>query len=173
MCILPFTLYLAHGFGKKTTAALPATVLSLAAIGVVAKIFADATHISGLINEEIETLLYVQETSTSAAFWSQASTVDQLEQLTPKISFGDLFQRAMEVGRDHIATVINTLILVYTGSSLSTLLLFTEYPRPLEIILNNEIVVIRVAVALPGTTGLLLAVPLSTFFACLFTTRVS
>lgn len=68
----------------------------------------------------------------------------------------------LNAGRDHITSVINTLILVYVGGSLSTLLLFTEFPRPPFVLLNSEVVAIQIVISLIGSIGLVIAIPTTT-----------
>ena len=76
----------------------------------------------------------------------------------------------MRVGQDHIASMINTLILVYAGASLPLLLLFLDNPRPFSEVVNYEIIADEIIRTLVGSIGLILAVPLTTFIASLATT---
>jgi len=96
---------------------------------------------------------------------SQSAIVFQLKQTNPKISFGQLYQSAMNVGRDHISSMVNTLILVYTGASLPLLLLFVDNPHPFTEIVNYEMVADEIVRTLVGSIGLILAVPITTLFA--------
>jgi len=76
-----------------------------------------------------------------------------------------LYSRAMSVGRDHISSMVNTLILIYAGSALPLLLLFVDYSQPLNQILNIEPVAEEVIRTLVGSVGLILAVPVTTLLA--------
>ena len=69
---------------------------------------------------------------------SQSAIVQQLRVANPKLKTGELYKKAMAVGKDHIASMINTLVLVYTGASMPLLLLFMNNPRPFDEILNFE-----------------------------------
>lgn len=187
--IIPLTFYLSHGFNHKTSIAIGGTIISLVVTGLLARIFVEAAHLTGLVYEEVETLLYVKNGEINLqgllvagiiigtlgilddVSVSQSSIVEQLKQVSPQMRFKELYYRAMAIGKDHIASVVNTLILVYTGTSLSTILLFTEFPRPLKVILNNEIVIIQIVVALIGSIGLILTVPVTTFLSCLLYTK--
>lgn len=73
----------------------------------------------------------------------------------------------MNVGQDHIASMVNTLILVYTGAALPLFLLFINNPKPFHQIINFEPVAEEIVRTLVGSIGLILAVPITTFFASL------
>ena len=76
----------------------------------------------------------------------------------------------MRVGQDHIASMINTLILVYAGASLPLLLLFLDNPHPFLEVVNYEIIADEIIRTLVGSIGLILAVPLTTLIASLAAT---
>jgi len=98
---------------------------------------------------------------------SQAAIVFQLKEANDRLKFNQLYQRAMRVGQDHIASMINTLILVYAGASLPLLLLFLDNPHPFSEVVNYEIIADEVVRTLVGSIGLILAVPLTTLIASL------
>lgn len=179
--IIPISFSLTHGLTHKTISAIIGTVISLITTGFLAALVIHAANITGITTEEVEVLFYSTNQTISLSgillagiligalgifddvAISQASIVQQLKETSPKLSPSQVFTKAMNVGRDHIASVINTLVLVYTGASLSTLLLFLIYPRPLIVLLNSEIVVIQIVIALVGSIGLILTVPITTY----------
>lgn len=181
--IVPFSFVLTHGTTKKSLSAMISTLLSLLLIGILTVIAVYSAHLTGASTEEIETLFFISKGAYDLSSLliagiiigalgilddvtiTQASVVHELIQSKQKYSRAELFHRAMRVGRDHIGSVINTLILVYTGAFLSTLLLFLTFPRPLIVLLNNETVVIQLVIALVGSIGLILAVPITTFIS--------
>ena len=71
----------------------------------------------------------------------------------------------MNVGKDHITSMVNTLILVYTGASLPLLLIFIDNPRPFSEVINYEFIAEEVVRTLVGSIGLVLAVPITTLIA--------
>jgi uncharacterized membrane protein len=71
----------------------------------------------------------------------------------------------MRVGRDHIASVVNTLFLAYAGASLALLVLFSTSGRPVAEILNSGIVAEEIVKTVVGSLGLIAAVPLTTALA--------
>ena len=96
---------------------------------------------------------------------AQAAVVEQLHQANLKMEFRQLFFRALQVGQDHIASMVNTLVLVYAGASLPLLLLFVDSPRPFSEVVNYEIIAEEIVRTLVGSIGLVLAVPLTTGLA--------
>ena len=96
---------------------------------------------------------------------SQSAIVQQLKEAQPSISFSELYSRAMDVGRDHIASLVNTLILVYTGAAMPLLLLFTQTARPFVEVVNYEVVAEEVVRTLVVSIGIVLSVPMTTFLA--------
>ena len=183
--IIPITFYLSHGFNKKTTIAVVGTIIALIITGVLANIFVEAAKLTGFASEEagflqsykpdlinmkglllagiIIGVLGVLDDITI----SQSAIVFQLKDANPKIKLAELYQRAMNVGQDHIASMVNTLVLVYTGAALPLLLIFINNPHPLSEIINYEIIADEVVRTLVGSIGLILAVPVTTFVAAL------
>jgi len=96
---------------------------------------------------------------------AQASLVFELKDTDKALSFKDLYKKAMHIGQDHIASMINTLVLVYTGASLPLLLLFINNPHPILEVINYEIISDEIVRTLVGSTGLIIAVPITTLIA--------
>jgi len=181
--IIPVTFFLSHGFNKKTGVAIAGTVIALIVTGLLAGTFVEITKLSGFASEEagflqsakgnvvnikglllagiIIGVLGVLDDITI----SQSAVVFQLKEANSKLKYGELYKRAMNVGRDHISSMVNTLILVYTGAALPLLLLFIDNPHPFSEIINYEIVADEVVRTLVGSIGLVLAVPVTTFIA--------
>lgn len=94
---------------------------------------------------------------------TQTSAVAELKAANPALSQKELFQAGMAIGREHIASLINTLILVYVGASLPLLLLImSATDQPLWVLLNSEFMAEEIVRALSGSVALILAVPIST-----------
>ncbi len=181
--IVPITFYLAHGVNKKTTTAILSTFISLLVVGFLARIFIDLSRLSGFASEEVGFLkLGARETINVRGLLlagiiigalgvlddvtiSQAAVVDQLSKTKEKMGAKELYRRAMAVGRDHIASMVNTLVLAYTGAALPLLLLFVNNPHPFGEVINYEIVAEEIIRTLVGSIGLVLAVPLTTLLA--------
>ncbi len=179
--IIPISFYLAHGLNRKTTAAVIGTIIALIITGILANLFVDAAKLTGFASEEAAFLQLAKPDLINIRGLllagiiigvlgildditiSQAAIVSQLKQTSPKIPFWELFNRSMDIGRDHIASMVNTLILVYTGAALPLLLLFTNTPQPFSELINYEIVSEEIVRTLVASIGLILAVPITTF----------
>jgi uncharacterized membrane protein len=184
--IIPVTFYLSHGLNLKTTMAIAGTLGALMVTGFLAKFFIDWAHLTGYASEEAGFLqtarpgvvnirglilagiiigaLGILDDITVA----QAAVVQQLKAANPRMKMKTLFWRAMRVGQDHIASMVNTLVLVYTGAALPLLLLFIDSPRPFGEVINYELIAEEIIRMLVGSIGLITAVPLTTFLAARF-----
>ncbi|MDD5751285.1 MAG: YibE/F family protein, partial [Candidatus Peribacteraceae bacterium] len=99
---------------------------------------------------------------------AQTAVVDELRKTNPSIDTHNLIRASMSVGKEHIASMINTLALAYAGASMPLLLLFTTpNDYPLWFTLNGEFLAEEIIRTLVGSTALLFAVPIATVFAVL------
>ena len=96
---------------------------------------------------------------------SQVSVVNEIAKANPKLGFLELFRRSMSVGRDHVASMVNTLFLVYTGAAMPLMLLFLDNSVSFSQIINTEMVAEEIVRTLVASIGLFLAVPTTTFMA--------
>ena len=87
----------------------------------------------------------------------------------PKLKFAELYRRGLSVGKEHIASLINTLFLAYAGASLPLFLLFSlNKTQPLWFIINSEVIAEEIVRTLVGSICLILAVPITTAIAASF-----
>ena len=98
---------------------------------------------------------------------AQASTVRELNELNPEAGPAELFKSAMKVGRDHIASMVYTIVLTYTGASVPLLMLITAAQRPAGQILSSDLVATELLRSAVGAMALTLAVPITTLIAAL------
>ena len=103
---------------------------------------------------------------------SQASTVIALRRANPSLGFAELFRGAVEVGHDHIAATVNTLVFAYAGASLPILLIFSIGGTSLTDAINSESVAEEVIAALVGSIGLIASMPITTALASLLALRM-
>lgn len=97
---------------------------------------------------------------------SQVSIVFQLKHAQEKLSAKELYSRALSIGKDHVASLVNTLVLAYAGASLPLFLLFsTANATPLWVTLNSEMIAEEIVRTLIGSIALVLTVPISTALA--------
>lgn len=181
--IIPITFYLSHGFNKKTTVAITGTIIALIITAILAGIFVESARLTGFAAEEAAFLQNIKQGTINIKGLllagiiigvlgvldditiSQSAIIFQLKKANKNLTLKKLYQRAMDVGQDHISSMVNTLVLVYTGASLPLLLLFINNPHPVSEIINYEIIADEVIRTLVGSIGLVLAVPITTLIA--------
>lgn len=181
-------LYLTHGVSARTAAALLGTLVSLMLTALLATYAVSITRITGQSEEEQVTLALAGSRVTITGLLlagivigalgvlndvtvTQASAVWELHRANPTMSGTDLYRSVMRIGRDHIASVVDTLVLAYAGASLPLLVLFSVASRPLGTIINGEIVAIEIVRTLVGSIGLVLSVPITTALGALVVSR--
>lgn len=178
------SLYLAHGLNRRTSIALCSTILTLFISTILAVTFVYIAKLFGMGTEESVFLqvgaleqinlrglllggiiigsLGVLDDITTA----QTAAIDELSKANHTLGFRELYASGTSIGREHIASLINTLALAYVGASLPLLLLFSiNQDAPWWVILNSEFVAEEVVRTLVGSSTLLLAVPISTWIA--------
>jgi uncharacterized membrane protein len=176
------TLYLAHGVNERTTVALLGTLASLALTAVLAVAFAGAAQLSGVTSDESATLiafapdLDVRGLLLAAVIIgtlgvlddvtvTQVAAVWELYRADPDQGRRQLFGAAIRIGRDHIASTVNTLVLAYAAAALPLMLLFTQSGLALGEVVTSETVAVEVVQTLVGSIGLVASVPLTTALA--------
>lgn len=102
---------------------------------------------------------------------SLASALWELREAAAAPSFGMLLKSGMNIGRDMMSTMANTLVLAYIGSSLSTVLLLVAYASSLDGLFNREMIITEVLQAVIGSMAILLAIPLTSLIASAVYTR--
>lgn len=177
-------LYLAHGFTKLTHVALIGTFSALVLTVALSALTVLAARFSGFAGEESFYLTLVGDFDVRGLLLAgivlgtlgalddvtvtQASAVWELKAANPAMSVKDLFSSGLKVGRDHIASTVNTLLLAYAGASMPLLLLFALSGQPLGLVANSEVVATEIVRTLVGSIGLVAAVPVTTLLAAKF-----
>src|SRR5690606_33787223 len=96
---------------------------------------------------------------------AQSATVQEIHRANPKLDARELYRRGISVGKEHIASLVNTLALAYVGASLPLMLIFTKVDLPLWVSMNSEFLVEEIVRTLIGSASLILAVPITTYLA--------
>ncbi len=99
---------------------------------------------------------------------AQTAVIEKLAELNPRWGFGELYSHSMSVGREHIASLVNTLILVYTGAALPLFLLFYSANTSFIYAMNQEVVATEIVRTLVSSIGIIAAVPITTAIAAFF-----
>ncbi|MEU5945271.1 YibE/F family protein [Micromonospora sp. NPDC047465] len=185
--IMFVVLYLTHGVTAQTSVAVLGTLGSLVLTGVLGTIATAATHLTGFGSEDATTLSMFQADVDLHGLLlagiiigslgvlddvtvTQAATVTELAHANPGLSRMQLYRAATRVGRAHIASTVNTIVLAYAGASLPVLLLLTADSRAVSQILTSEFLAQEIVRSAVATLGLIAAVPLTTGLAAVVTT---
>lgn len=94
-----------------------------------------------------------------------ASSVWEMKEQNPDASAGSLFRSGMQIGKDAMGTMANTLILAFAGSSLNMLILVQTYDIPFLQLINTDSIALEVVQSVAGSVGILLTVPLVAFIS--------
>lgn len=176
------TMYLVGGFNAKSTSAIFGAVLSLVFAGILSAITVYTAHLTGFTNENsmylyashpeldflhltIATIMLATLGAVMDVAMSIASTINEIYETDNTKSVKELFQSGMNVGRDIIGTMANTLILVYLGGSLPLLLLVSNID--LQKFINLNQVVTEIASALIGSIAIVICVPFTAIVTAL------
>lgn len=182
--IMLTVLYLTHGFSVSTSVAVIGTLVSLVLTGAMSAFATTATRLTGIASEETAYLnvIYGQVDMRGLLLAgiligslgvlddvavTQATTVTELARANPDYTVGQLYDAATRVGRSHIASVVNTIVLAYAGASLPLLILITAGNQPLAQTLTNPLMAQEIVRAVVGTLGLIAAVPVTTMLAAI------
>jgi uncharacterized membrane protein len=171
------------GFGKKALSATLGTIGGVIISGIAAHLVIVTAPLTGLSTEEAQ-ILRGSVLNQPPAFYSGllaagmligalgvimdvavsiASAISELAETDPALSRHALYKKGMNVGRDIMGTMTNTLILAYAGSALPLLLLMSQIPSVK--LLNLDLVATEIASALTGSLGLICTIPLTALAA--------
>jgi uncharacterized membrane protein len=183
--IMFVVLYLAHGFSARTTTALVGTLFGLTLVAVLGSIAVSVARLTGLTSEEAVTLHGYDATLSFSGIVlagivvaglgvlndvtiTQASAIWQLNEVSPEITWRELYRRGMAVGRDHIASTVYTIVFAYAGAALPLLLIFELSPQPAWTTVTSSAVAEEVIRTVVGAIALVLAVPVTTAAGAFF-----
>jgi uncharacterized membrane protein len=180
------------GFTRKALAAIIGTVCGVVIAGIVASLVIHHAPLTGLSSEEAQILRgSMIIAGQKPAFYrgllaagmligalgvimdvaiSIASSVSEMSQVHKELNAAQLYKSGMNIGRDIMGTMTNTLILAYTGGALPLLLLISQIPS--NKLLNLDLVATEVVSALSGSLGLILTIPLTALAAAKLMAKV-
>ncbi len=169
-----------NGVSKKTLCAITGTACGVILSGIILLIFSRLVHVSGFNLEEAESLLFIRQktglgverllfagiliASMGAVMDTAMSIVSAINELhvnRPDLGAMDLFKAGMNVGKDMIGTMSNTLILAFVGAALSTILILNFYCVQYNQLISSNLVAIETAQALSGSMAVVLTIPLT------------
>ncbi len=182
--ITVITFFIVSGINGKSIAAILGTTGGVIAAGILAYFVGSQVKLTGLSPEEASFLMYLPQGidfdlkgllfsgiimgSLGAVMdvgISIASSIEEIHRTNPSLPSKNLFLSGMNVGKDIIGTMTNTLILAYTGSSIPLLIVFMAYETSMAKIFNLDVIATEVIRSLAGSTGLVLTVPITALAA--------
>ncbi|MHC5904202.1 YibE/F family protein [Streptomyces sp. S6] len=182
--IMLIALYLCHGLSARTSVAVLGTLISLLLIGVLGSLFIGWAALTGNTDDntglihglypsiDMSGLLLAGIIIGSLGVLddvtvTQTSAVWELHEANPSMGWRGLYRAGIRIGRDHIASVVNTLVLAYAGAALPLLLLFSIAQSSVGAVANSELVAEEIVRTLVGSIGLVASVPVTTALAAL------
>jgi uncharacterized membrane protein len=176
-------LYLTHGVTVHTSVAVAGTLVSLVLTGLLGAAFTASMHLTGIGSEDTS---YLSTTRTDIDLRglllagivigalgvlddvtvTQAVTVAELA-ADRRMGRRDLYRSAIRIGRAHVGSAVNTIVLAYAGASLPVLLLIAASSEPIGDLLTGEFLTQEILRSAVGTIGLVASVPITTALAAL------
>ncbi|MDD2627932.1 MAG: YibE/F family protein [Clostridia bacterium] len=177
------TFTLISGFNKKTVAAIIGNLGGVVLTGIIAMIFGRFGRLSG-VNEETMFLAFLPQGTNLDLIeillagiiigalgacmdvaMSIASALEELKKENPKITKNALFKSGLNIGKDVMGTMTNTLILAYVGSSIGVLILYMAYNMSTVEIINVEALTEAIIRSISGSIGIIGVIPLTAFIS--------
>ncbi len=179
--IVIMTLGIVIGLNSKSISAAAGCICGVGLAGLITVVMQNAMKITGLIDEDSSFVLYINPNhpidlkgvifaaivigalgATMDVAMSIASSLDELLLHRPDLTNRELIASGLNIGRDIMGTMANTLILAYVGSSLHVILLMLAYNQSVGTIINREQVAVEVLQSIAGSIGILFTVPATT-----------
>lgn len=188
--VLAVAVFVVHGFNRKSAAALLGTLAALGVVVALAAVAVGATRMTGLGTEEaifvfvgtggqvdmprlvLAGLVVASLGALVDMAIGQSSTVFELAR-TSDLEGRELYFSALNVGRDHVGSLVNTLALAYFGGALPLILLVSLGFQPLSVAINSEEITESVMAVLIASIGLVLCVPITTAIAVFLADRAA
>lgn len=186
------TLFLINGWSIKTFSAILGTTLGVVIAGIISSVFGIYSHVSGFSTEEAESLILIASytnmkvsdllfagilISSLGAIMdvaiSIASSINEVYMVNSKLKKKELFISGMNVGKDMMGTMANTLILAFTGTSVNALILIYSYNVEYNQLMNMNITCIEIIQGISGSIAIVLTVPIVSFVSSNFITMFS
>lgn len=178
------TIFLVSGVNYKSISAIIGTTVGVVIAGGISYFVGNQIHLTGLSAEEATHLMYIPQEiifnfrnllfagiilgSLGAIMdvgMSISSSIEEIHNANNSLSRKELFSSGMNVGKDVMGTMTNTLILAYTGSSIPLLLVFMAYETSLTKIFNLDIIATEIIRSLSGSIGLVMTIPITALIA--------
>ncbi|GDY28814.1 YibE/F family protein [Gandjariella thermophila] len=177
-------LYLTHGLSARTSTAVLGTLVSLALIGALGVAFSAVAKLTGLDEDTANLIAVLGHGVDSRGLLlagvvigalgvlddvtvTQTSAVWELRRANPALGWRQLYAAGLRIGRDHVASAVNTLVMAYAGAALPVLLAYSVSGRGFGDVVSVQAVAQEVMRTLVGSIGLVASVPITTVLAAL------
>lgn len=180
--ITTISLLIISGWNRKTTTAILGTIGGVLIASIVAGLVGKFAYLTGVGDEYAVMLARIPQYrnlnfesillsgiligalgAVMDVALSIASAMWEIEENAPNIKRNKLMESGMNIGRDMMGSMSNTLILAYVGSSLQLILLFMGYNITFTEIFNMDMIASEIVKALAGSIGLVSCIPLTTW----------
>jgi uncharacterized membrane protein len=188
--IILMSLLLINGADKKTLCAIMGNICGVAVAGVLAVVFSRLAGLTGVVDQDYIFMNFLdsgKKLDMNALVWggvligslgavmdiamSISSAMNELSENMHEKTFAKMVRSGMNIGRDAIGTMTNTLILAYIGGSLSTVLLLVSYKNSFIYLFNLEMIISEIMQGVIGSIGILITVPFTTLLGAYIYTR--
>lgn len=191
LLVMATTLFVAHGVNRRSFVALGGTAGALIATALLAAASIRFAELTGIATDDAATLQALLPGQIDArglllsgviigalgvlddVTMTQSSAVFELRAANPRLGPDELMRRGMNVGRDHIAATLNTLVLAYAGGALPLLVILSAGPEQLGTLISRDLLATEIVRTIVGSAGLVLAVPITTALAAAAAARVA
>lgn len=182
--IIFMSLLIINGANKKTLCAIIGNLGGLLIAGILAYFINKALNMTGITDGDTTFLLMLdieKPIDLIAVLWSSivigslgavmdvsmsiASAMNELAENMCEKNFKTMLKSGLNIGRDAMGTMANTLILAYIGSSLAVVLLLVANYSDTLLLFNLEMIVFEIVQAIIGSMGILFAIPITSIFA--------
>lgn len=185
------TIIIVTGFTTKSLCAILGTIFGTILAAAIAYFVGIKIHLTGLSLDETQMLLYLPNNLTldprellfAGIIWgslgavmdvgmSISSSIYEISITNDNLSFKELLSSGMNVGRDIMATMSNTLILAYLGSALPLILMMIIFNESNYKIINLDVIATEIIRSLSGSIGLIMSIPITAILASTFMKKI-
>lgn len=183
--------FIVSGFNAKSISAIIGVILGVSIAGLVSVVAGRLANLSGINTNEAEEMIALSDAipiqvpellfagiivSALGAIMdmgmSISSSIFEIRSVRPELTAGELYRSGMNVGRDVIGTMTNTLILAFAGSSLTVIIIIALYYLPYLRLINLNLLGLEIIQGLSGSIGMILTVPVTAACAAFLASRL-
>lgn len=179
-----YTMIVLNGVTSKSMIATLSCTLCTVLAGILAYVVGKVSNISTLNTPEAENLLFITENcpfridnlltagiliaamgAVMDTCMSLVSSLYEMKEQNPQLTQGQLWKSGMNIGKDIMGTMTNTLVLAFVGTSLNSVLVYYMYSMPYMSLINTDFMVVELVKGIIGSLAVVLAIPVTTLLA--------